>query len=65
MFSKPKKTILKSMDYTDITDKLGISSSTPREKIIFELNKLKSKKTNTWRKLHLTEHDFKAFDIEI
>jgi hypothetical protein len=53
------------MDYTDITDKLGISSSTPREKIIFELNKLKSKKRNTWRKLHLTEHDFKAFDIEI
>lgn len=47
----------------DISNKLGISSGVPREKIIFELNKLKNKQ-DLRKILKLTDEDFKRFGIE-
>lgn len=55
--------IVNVYDITKVTNKLGISSDAPREKIIFELNKLKNKRDlrNT---LKLTDKDFKDYGIE-
>ena len=46
----------------DVRNKLGISSSAPYEKIVFELNKIKGKR-DLKRILHITDEDLERFGI--
>lgn len=60
--AKKAKTVFNSDDFTSINKKLGLRSNAPREKIIFELNRLKNPRTR--KALGLTEQDFKQFGID-
>ena len=60
--SKAKK-VFNSENFTSINRKLGLRDSAPKEKIIFELNRLKNPRTR--KQLGLTDEDFKKFGIEI
>tara|TARA_B110000014_G_C20030211_1_gene534947 strand:+ start:356 stop:556 length:201 start_codon:yes stop_codon:yes gene_type:complete len=53
----------KTDDYTEIRNKLNISSEAPKEKIAFELNKLKDKRL--WSIYGITEKDFKKFGVTL
>ena len=44
----------------DIKNKLGISSSSPKEKVIFELNKVRHKK-DLLKSLKITDADLKEY----
>lgn len=60
--AKKAKAVFNSDDFTSINKKLGLRSNAPREKIIFELNRLKNPRTR--KALGLTEQDFKQFGID-
>ena len=62
---KAKKKHVTSSDYQDIRNRLGLRSDAPKEKIVFELNRLKGKSRTTWKVLKLTEADFKKFGIQV
>jgi len=53
-----------SYDFQNLRNRLGLRQNTPREKIIFELNRLKWKSEATWKALNLTEKDFEEFGLE-
>ena len=63
LFKRVRRTgYQKAVERTAVHIKLGISSDAPREKIIFELNKLKHK-DNLRRILKLTDANFKQYGI--
>ena len=57
------KKIFDAGKFTSINRKLGLRDDAPKEKIIFELNRLKNPRTR--KQLGLTDEDFKKFGIEI
>jgi len=61
---KAKKKYPTSSDYQNIRNRLGLRSDAPKEKIIFELNRLKFKSEGTWNALKLTKKDFEDFGLE-
>jgi len=54
-----------SSEYQDIRNRLGLRSNAPKEKIVFELHRLKTKSKDTWKALNLSEKDFKKFGVDI
>jgi len=63
---KAEKKHVDSSDYQDIANRLGINrSGANKEKIVYELNRLKGKSKATWKALELTEKDFKKFGVDI
>ncbi len=54
-----------SSEYQDIRNRLGLRSNAPKEKIVFELHRLKTKSKATWKALNLSEKDFKKFGVDI
>jgi len=62
---KKAKEIFNSSDIQDIRNRMGLRSNAPREKIVYELKRLKGKSKATWDALNLTEKDFKDFGLEI
>jgi len=52
-------------DYPNIRSRLGLRSNAPKEKIVFELHRLKTKSKATWFALNLSEKDFKKFGVDI
>jgi len=54
-----------SSEYQDIRNRLGLTSTAPKEKIVFELHRLKTKSKDTWKALNLSEKDFKKFGVDI
>jgi|TARA_R110002020_G_C16032534_1_gene753013 hypothetical protein len=61
--SKGKDTVKKSEDYSIIRNKLGLTSQAPKEKIAFELNRLKD--TRIWKVYGISEKDFKQFGVKL
>ncbi len=53
-----------SSDHQNLCNRLGLRQDAPREKIIFELNRLRYKSEGTWDALKLTEKDFEDFGLE-
>ena len=54
-----------SSEYQDIRNRLGLRNDAPKEKIVFELHRLKTKSKATWNALNLSEKDFKKFGVDI
>ena len=54
-----------SSEYQDIRNRLGLRNDAPKEKIVFELHRLKTKSKDTWKALNLSEKDFKKFGVDI
>ncbi|KKK82052.1 hypothetical protein LCGC14_2807220 [marine sediment metagenome] len=52
-------------DYPNIRNRLGLRNDAPKEKIVFELHRLKCKSEATWKALQLSEKDFKKFGVDI
>ena len=52
-------------DYPNIRNRLGLRNDAPKEKIVFELHRLKTKSKATWDALNLSEKDFKKFGVDI
>lgn len=64
MFAKKgKDTVKKSEDYSIIRNKLGLTSQAPKEKIAFELNRLKDPRI--WKVYGISEKDFKQFGVNL
>jgi hypothetical protein len=61
--AKKAKAVFNSDDFTSINKKLGLRANAPKEKIVFELNRLKNPRTR--KALGLTEQDFKQFGIDL
>ena len=61
--SRAEKKYVTSSDFQNIRNRLGLRSDAPKEKIVFELNRLKGKSRTTWKVLKLTEADFKKFGV--
>ena len=62
---RAKKKYVTSHDFQNICNRLGLRRDAPKEKIVFELNRLKGKSRTTWKSLKLTEEDFKKFGIQV
>ena len=62
---KAKEKHFDSSDIQNIRNRLGLRSTAPKEKIVFELNRLKAKSKATWDALKLTKEDFEKFGIVI
>ncbi len=62
---RAEKKYVTSSDFQNIRNRLGLRSDAPKEKIVFELNRLKGKRRTTWQSLKLTEADFKKFGIQV
>ena len=60
--AKKAKDTFDSDRINPINKRLGISSNTPREKIIFELNKIKGNE-RLMKQLKITESDLKEYGI--
>lgn len=60
--AKKARQIFNSNRINPITKKLGISSSAPREKIIFELNKIKGN-ARLMKQLKVTDKDLKEYGV--
>jgi hypothetical protein len=58
--AKKSKQVFNSNDIQGIRNKLGISSTAPKEKIIFELNKVRHKK-DLLKSLKITDADLKEY----
>ena len=61
---RAKKEYVDSSEFQSIRNRLGLRNNAPKEKIVFELNRLKGKSRTTWKVLKLTEADFKKFGIQ-
>ena len=61
---KAKKKYVDSSEHQNLCNRLGLRQDAPREKIIFELNRLRYKSEATWKALKLTEKDFEDFGLE-
>jgi len=61
---RAKKKYVTSSDFQNIRNRLGLRSTAPKEKIIFELNRLRYKSEATWKSLNLTKKDFEDFGLE-
>ena len=61
---RAKKKYVDSSEFQNICNRLGLRQDAPREKIIFELNRLKFKSERTWNTLKLTKQDFEDFGLE-
>ena len=61
---KAKEKYVDSSEHQNLCNRLGLRQDAPREKIIFELNRLKWKSKGTWDALKLTEKDFEDFGLE-
>ncbi len=64
MFQRKSTKRAREVDYTDIRTKLGLTTEAPREKITFELNKLKGH-VRPWKEYGLDKRDFKEFNVEV
>ncbi len=63
---KAKDKYVDSSELQNIANRLGISQhGANKEKIVFELHRLKSKSKATWNALNLTDKDFKKFGVDI
>lgn len=62
---KAKEKHFNSSDIQNIRNRLGLRSNAPKEKIVFELNRLKGKSKATWDSLKLTKEDFEKFGVVI
>ncbi len=62
---RAEKKYVTSSDFQNIRNRLGLRNGAPKEKIVFELNRLKGKRRTTWESLKLTEADFKKFGIQV
>ena len=62
---KAKDQYIDSSEYQDIRNRLGLRNDSPKEKIVYELQRLKCKSESTWKTLQLTEKDFKKFGVDI
>ena len=62
---KAKDKYVDSSEYQDIRNRLGLRNDAPKEKIVFELHRLKTKSKATWNALNLSEKDFKKFGVDI
>ena len=51
------------IDFSDIRKKLKLTEHAPKDKIAFELNKLKDKRQ--WSVYGLSEKDFKEFGVNL
>ena len=50
--------------FSNVRNKLGLSQSSPDEKVKYELTRIMGGNPNTWKKaLGLTEDDFKEFGV--
>lgn len=61
---RAKDKYVDSSEFQSIANRLGLGSDAPKEKIIFELNRLKNKSQATWNALKLTKKDFEDFSLE-
>ncbi|HEC64676.1 MAG TPA: hypothetical protein ENI23_05250 [bacterium] len=62
---KAQDQYIDSSEYQDIRNRLGLHNDAPKEKIVYELQRLKCKSEATWKALQLTEKDFKKFGVDI
>jgi len=62
---KAKDKYVDSSEYQNIRNRLGLRNDAPKEKIVFELHRLKTKSKDTWKALNLSEKDFKKFGVDI
>ena len=60
--AKKAKVIFNSDSINPINKRLGISSNAPREKIIFELNKIKGN-VRLLKQLKITDSDLKEYGL--
>ncbi len=61
---KAKEKYVNSSEHQNICNRLGLRQDAPREKIIFELNRLRYKSEATWKSLKITKKDFEDFGLE-